>query len=85
MKLYQVVFNREALKFVVQADDEVFDEIECWVNQIERAPATRGDYTEQDDDGRELQVAVLSAAVITYWTDDAVREVRVVGIESLGA
>ena len=45
------------------------------MNGIERAPATRGDYTEWDDDGRELQVAVLSATVITYWTDEAVQDV----------
>ena len=53
------------------------------MDHIELAPATRGDYTELDDDGRELQVVVLRATVITHWTDDAVREVRVVRIESL--
>ena len=50
---------------------------------IERTPATPGDYAENDADGRALQVAVLRFVAITYWTDDAVREVRVVGIESL--
>lgn len=83
MRRYQTVFNREALNFVVQADEAVFGEIESWVNQIERSPGTHGDYTEQDDAGHELQVAVLRAVAITYWTDDAVREVRVVGMESL--
>jgi hypothetical protein len=73
MKCYQTVFNREALRFVVQADAGVFREIESWVNRIERAPATRGDYVEVDSAGRELQVAVLQAVAITYWTDDAAR------------
>lgn len=83
MRRYQAAFNREAHNFAVQADDEVFGEIEFWVNLIERAPATRGDYTERDDDGHELQVVVLRTVAITHWTDDAVGEVRVVGIESL--
>ena len=83
MRRYQTVFNRAALNFVVQADDRVFGEIESWVNLIERAPATRGDYAEQDEDGRELQVVMLPAVAITYWPDDAMHEVRVVRIESL--
>jgi hypothetical protein len=84
MRCYRTVFTREALEFVVQADEEAFEEIEIWVSRIERAPATRGDYAEWDDDGRELQVVVLGAVVVTYWTDDAAREVRVVRIEPLG-
>ncbi len=83
MRRYQTAFNREALNFAVQVDNAVFGEIELWVNLIERAPATRGDYTEEDDDGRELQVVVLRTVAITYWTDDAAGEVGVVGIESL--
>lgn len=83
MRLYRTVFSREALEFAVQAEDAVFGEIEVWVNRIERAPATRGDYAEWDDDGRELQAVILGAAVITYWADDAVREVLVVRIKSL--
>lgn len=83
MRRYRTVFNREALEFVVQTDDEVFREIEQWVNGIERAPATGGDYSEQDNDGRELEVVLLGAVVIAYWIDDAVQEVRVVRIEAL--
>jgi hypothetical protein len=83
MRFYRTVFSREAMEFAVQADAAVFGEIEAWVNRVERVPAARGDYTERDDDGRELQVVILDAAVITYWADDAVREVRVVRIKSL--
>ena len=83
MRFYRTVFSREALEFVVPANDAVFGEIEAWVNRIERAPVARGDYTEQDDDGRELQAAILAAVVITYWADDAAREVRVVRIKPL--
>jgi hypothetical protein len=80
---YKAVFYRQAWEFAVRAKDEELGEIAHWVNRIERTPAARGDYTEWDDDGRELQVMALDRVVVTYWTDDAVREVRVVRIESL--
>jgi hypothetical protein len=82
MRYYQTVFNRQALMFVAEADDDVFAEIERWVNVIERAPSTPGDYSEVDEDHRELQVRVLHRIAIGYWTDHAVREVRVARIEA---
>ncbi|HEY8995511.1 MAG TPA: hypothetical protein VIM71_12655 [Lacunisphaera sp.] len=42
MKSDQTVFNRQAMIFVADADDEVFAEIEQWVNRIERAPYIAG-------------------------------------------
>ncbi len=82
MRPYRTVFNRQVLNFVADADEDIFVEIERWVNRIERMPATPGDYTEEDEDHRELQVVVLQRVAITYWPDDAVREVRVVRIEA---
>ena len=82
MRPYRTVFNRQALKFVAVADEDTFAEIECWVNKIEREPFVAGDYTEQDEDRRELQIIVLSRVAIAYWPDHAVREVRVVRVEA---
>ena len=82
MRLYRTVFNRQVLNFVADTDEDTFIEIERWVNRIERVPATPGDYTEMDEDHRELQVVVLRRVAIAYWPDDAVREVRVVRIEA---
>lgn len=82
MRPYRTVFNRQAMEFVADADDEVFAEIEQWVSRVERAPFTPGDYTEQDEDHREMQVLVLHRVAIAYWTDHAMREVRVARIEA---
>ena len=81
MRPYWTVFNRQALEFVADADEETYAEIEQWVNIIERAPFTPGDYTEQDEDHRELQVMVLTRVAVAYWPDHAMREVRVARIE----
>ena len=55
MRSYRTVFSRQALDFVATADDDVFTEISQWIDRIERMPSTPGDYTEQDEDQRELQ------------------------------
>lgn len=81
MRPYQTVFNRQALEFVADADEDTYAEIEQWVNRIERTPFTLGDYTEQDEDHRELQVMVLTRVAVAYWSDHAMREVRIARIE----
>ena len=81
MRPYQTVFNRQALEFVADADEDTYAEIEQWVNRIERSPFAVGDYTEQDGDHRELQVLVLSRVAVAYWIDHAMREIRVARIE----
>lgn len=82
MRPYRTVFTRQALNFVADADGGTYAEIEQWVNRIERSPFVAGDYTEQDEDHRELQVLVLSRVAIAYWIDHAMREIRVARIET---
>ncbi len=81
MRPYQTVFNHQALEFVADADADIFAEIEKWVNRIERVPSTPGDYTEEDEDHREMQVVVLYRLAIAYWPDHGAQEVRVARIE----
>ena len=85
MRLYRTVFNRQAVKFLADAGDEEFAEIERWVDRIERAPSTLGDYTEWDEDHREVQVMVLHHVAMAHWPDHATQEVRVARIVSLKA
>jgi hypothetical protein len=84
MRPYRTVFTRQALDFVADADEDTYAEIEQWVNRIERSPFITGDYTEQDEDHRELQVLVLGRVAVAYWIDHAMREVRVARIEASG-
>ena len=83
MRAYEAVFARKALEFLLRASDDEVAEIETWMRRIERTPHSPGDYTERDEAWRDLQVAVLAHTAVTYWTDDAVCEVRVCRIERL--
>jgi hypothetical protein len=81
MPRYHTVFTRHALDFICRADDDEMHELEAWLDRIEGQPGLAGDYAESGDAGRELQVICLHQVVVTYWTDHAVREVRVLKIE----
>ena len=48
---------------------------------LARHPTTRGDYSFVSADGRENQVVDLGAFVVTYWTDHAARNVRILVLE----
>lgn len=47
MRSYRTVFNRQALEFVADADEDTYAEIEQWVNRIERAPSLLVELLEQ--------------------------------------
>lgn len=51
--------------------------LESLADDSERA----GDYVEQDDAGRLVQIKIIGDYALTYWTDHAVKEVKVTKIE----
>lgn len=83
MVRYRTVFTRQALDFICRASDAEMHELDAWFNRIERQPGLPGDYTEVGDAGRELQVTCLPHLAVTHWTDHAVREIRIMKIESV--
>jgi hypothetical protein len=48
---------------------------------LEKDPSRRGDYEELDEVGRPVQIKVLGKIAITYWTDHAVKEIKVTKVE----
>ena len=44
-------------------------------------PALKGDYSYRDENGRDNEVLDLDGFVVTYWTDHAAKEVRILGVE----
>jgi hypothetical protein len=52
-----------------------------FVRSLANAPFTKGDFSERDDSGREVQVKVIGGYAVTYWSDHAVSEVKVTHIK----
>jgi mRNA-degrading endonuclease RelE of RelBE toxin-antitoxin system len=44
-------------------------------------PFVRGDYEEQDEAGRPIQIKIMGKYAMTYWVDHAVKEVKVTRLE----
>lgn len=51
------------------------------IEKLARYPGVRGDYSFLTEDGRTNEVLDLGDFVVTYWTDHAVRVVRILVIE----
>lgn len=46
-------------------------------------PYTRGNFTEQDETGRPIEVLVAKPWTIAYWPDSFVKELRIIRIERI--
>ncbi len=51
--------------------------------QLADNPSHIGDYSEQDETGREEQFILIRDLLIAFWADHAAREVRIVDIEDV--
>ena len=51
--------------------------------RLAASPHQPGDFHEPDDTGRAVQFLLLGNFLISYWPDDAVKELRIVEIESM--
>jgi len=74
---YELVFSQVALDALLAADAAQRTQARAEILALCRTPARRGDYRTKDKERREWEVLLTNGVVITYWTDDAVREVRI--------
>jgi hypothetical protein len=53
-----------------------------FIRLLAKNPSTARDFTEQDNDGRIIQVKVIGRYAVTFWADHVVSEVKVTHIKS---
>jgi hypothetical protein len=53
-------------------------------DELAQNPFRAGDYAEQDDVGRPIQVLIIGSSAIYFWPDHAVREVKIIDLKSTG-
>ncbi len=54
------------------------------LEELARDPFRPGDYTEQDDIGRPIQVVIVGRSAVCFWADHAVKEIKVVDLKPAG-
>ena len=51
-----------------------------FVDSLSEDPFEEGDYSEKDETDRHIQVKVIGQYAVTFWSDHAVKEVKVVDV-----
>lgn len=81
MKPYELCFGEQAARFLIQASPSERRRLAQILESLKGTPSRKGELQEMDARGRVNEVIVEGDWVVTFWTDDAVREIRVVALE----
>jgi len=77
---YEVYLRREAFEFLRQRHRDDREQILSLLRQLGRDPFRRGEFSEHDRSGRAIEGLILRRYAILFWTDHAVKEVKVIEI-----
>ena len=77
---YKVLITHEVLSFArpVARDRQ---RILTFLDSLAHDPFQRGDYEEEDEIGRPIQIKLIGQCALTFWADHAASEVKVTRIE----
>ena len=82
-KEWEVVIHEPTVRRLLACRQRDRENILTFLAGLAIHPDRRGDFTERDTSDRILQVVRTGRWLITYWSDHAVKEIRVVRIEKL--
>ena len=57
--------------------------IEEFLQRLVRQPSLPGDFEAPSDDGKIHRVKIVGNWLVSYWSDDAVREIRFTNLEAI--
>ncbi|MBI2813746.1 MAG: hypothetical protein HYX71_05645 [Opitutae bacterium] len=84
MRAFSPAYSQEALDALVAASGSARRHARAVIAQLCRYPDRMGDAQLPQADQRDLRIRTDDHLVVSYWVDDAVREVRIVTIEWTG-
>jgi len=81
VRAYEVVLHERAWAALVTAKSAERRWVLLRLDELKKTPSREGDFKQRDESGRVNEVAVLGDWIVTFWTDHAVAEIRVVSLE----
>ena len=78
MTPYKVFVRMEAAEVMRSIHGAQRRLITSFVDELASRPNQEGDYQEKDQEDRMIEIKVIGKFAITYWTDHAVKEIKVV-------
>lgn len=82
MAPYSLVLHEEAARRLAAASRVEQRRVGVILDELKGAPFRKGDLREQDARGRDNEILLTGDWLVTFWVDHAVREIRVVRLES---
>lgn len=80
MRPYAIYINEAALASALHSGIQR-EKIMGFIRSLAQNHSTLGDFSEQDEAGRTVQVKIIGRYAVTYWVDHAVSEIKVTHIK----
>ncbi len=80
MSDYNLFLRAEAIAALKETKGLQRRQLVTFIDLLGTNPNIAGDYTEADDTGRSIEIKVTGQFAITFWTDHAAKEIKVVDI-----
>jgi len=77
---YSLFLRAEAIEALKTTRGQQRRQISTFIDLLGTNPNMIGDYPEMDDNGRRLEIKVIGRFAITFWTDHAAKEIKVLDI-----
>jgi hypothetical protein len=84
MALYRVFLAKEIVAQLRDCKRREREAMARFFDEIADDPYRAGDFAEMDDIGRDIQVTLLGRHALYFWSDHAVKEVKVIGMKVAG-
>ena len=81
MRAYEIVLHEEALAMLAGGTRPTQRRLLRLLDDLKTNPFRRGDFQESDADGRLNEVLLVDDWLVTFWSDHAAREMRIVRLE----
>lgn len=81
---YSVFVESHIAELFPQMKSKERNQILRLLKTLRTNPFLEGDYIERDGIGRLLQVVIVGQSAVVFWTDHAVKEVKVIDLRFAG-
>ncbi len=80
MKPYRIFVRMEAAEILRTIRGIQRTSVVAFIDSLSGDPNRIGDYSERDETDRHLEIKVIGSFAISYWTDHAAKEVKVLDV-----
>jgi hypothetical protein len=80
---YALVLHEDVARRLVIASRTEQKQVVAILDELKKSPFRKGDLQERDAHGRDNEILIAGDWLVTFWVDHAVREIRIVRLESV--